>query len=115
MAKRQERKKPGNRAKKGLGGTGLTEFDKLLRFILTFQGRFALAFICGEDRWQRQGVLASLADLLKEKGVELGHIDLTYREVTDLLGTLKEECRGDRAIVFTGVINLILGWLRGLR
>jgi len=105
VAKRQERKKPENEAKKESEGTGPTEFDKLLRFILTFRGRFALAFICGEDRRQRQGILASLADLLKEKGVELRHIDLTYREATDLLATLREECgqSTDRAIVVTGI------------
>jgi hypothetical protein len=52
--------------KKKAEASSPTEFDKLLRFIITFQGRFALAFICGDDRRQRQGVLASLGDLLKE-------------------------------------------------
>jgi len=82
-----------------------TEFDKLLRFIVTFQGRFALAFICGEDRRQRQGVLASLSDLLRAKGIELRQIDLTYREVADLYSSLKEECRQNSlaAIVLTGI------------
>jgi tetratricopeptide (TPR) repeat protein len=82
-----------------------TEFDKLLRFIVTFQGRFALAFICGEDRRQRQGVLAALSDLLRAKGIELRQIDLTYREVIDLYSTLKEECRQNSpaAIVVTGL------------
>lgn len=105
MAKREERKKSESTAKKESEGVTQTEFDKLLRFILTFQGRFALAFICGEDRRQRQGILASLTDLLKEKGVELRHIDLTYREATDLLGTLREECQrsANKVIVVTGI------------
>ena len=105
MAKRQERKKPGNEAKKKPAEASLTEFDKLLRFILAFRGRFALAFMRGEDRKQREGVLASLGDLLKEKKIELRHIDLTYREVTDLLSGLREECRqnADIAIVVTGI------------
>src|SRR3989304_854032 len=105
VAKREERKKSESTAKKESKGVTQTEFDKLLRFILTFQGRFALAFICGEDRRQRQGILASLTDLLKEKGVELRHIDLTYREATDLLGTLREECQrsANKVIVVTGI------------
>jgi tetratricopeptide (TPR) repeat protein len=72
---------------------------------VTFQGRFALAFICGEDRRQRQGILASLADLLREQGIELRKIDLAYREATDLYSTLKEECRQNNpaAIVVTGI------------
>ena len=113
MAKRQERKKPINEAKKKPGEASLTEFDKLLRFILTLQGRFALAFICGEDRRQRQGVLASLADLLKEKGVELRQIDLTYREATDPLSTLRQECRQSRnaAIVLTSIEASLKGSL----
>ena len=69
------------------------EFDKLLRFVVTFQGRVALAFICGEDRRQRDGVLASLTDLLKEKKINLTLVDLTFQEATNVLGTLKEKCR----------------------
>jgi tetratricopeptide (TPR) repeat protein len=90
-----------------------TEFDKLLRFIVTFQGRFALAFICGEDRRQRQGVLASLADLLRERGIELRQIDLTYREATDLYSLLKEECRQNHpaAVVVTGIEASLKGSL----
>jgi tetratricopeptide (TPR) repeat protein len=90
-----------------------TEFDKLLRFIVTFQGRFALAFICGEDRRQRQGVLASLADLLRERGIELRQIDLTYREATDLYSLLKEECRQNHpaAIVVMGIEASLKGSL----
>jgi hypothetical protein len=39
------------------------------------------------------------------KGIELRQIDLTYREVTDLYSTLKEECRQNypAAIVVTGI------------
>jgi hypothetical protein len=106
VPKGRGRKKPTAKANgKKLEAPRPSEFDKLLRFIVTFQGRFALAFICGEDRRQRQGVLASLADLLREKGIELRQIDLTYREVTDLYSTLKEECRQNSpaAIVVTGV------------
>jgi tetratricopeptide (TPR) repeat protein len=82
-----------------------SEFDKLLRFVVNFQGRFALAFIVGEDRKQREGVLASLADLLKEKEIKLARVDLTFRQSTDLLSTLKTECRQSDhgAIVVTGV------------
>ena len=105
MAKGRGRKKPTHKANRKLEAPRPTEFDKLLRFVVTFQGRFALAFICGEDRRQRQGVLASLADLLRERGIELRQIDLTYREVTDLYSILKEECRQNSpaAIVVTGI------------
>jgi tetratricopeptide (TPR) repeat protein len=107
------RKKPTHKVNRKLEAPRPTEFDKLLRFIVTFQGRFALAFICGEDRRQRQGVLASLADLLREKGIELRSIDLTYQEVTDLYSTLKEECRQDSpaAIVVTGIEASLKGHL----
>ena len=82
-----------------------SEFDKLLRFVVTFQGRFALAFICGEDRRQRDEVLASLTDLLQEQKVSLTRVDLTFREANDLLSTLKDKCRNARngAIVVTVV------------
>jgi hypothetical protein len=105
VPKGRGRKKPTHKANRKPEAPRPTEFDKLLRFIVTFQGRFALAFICGEDRRQRQGVLASLADLLSERGIELRQIDLTYREVTDLHSTLKEECRQNSpaAIVVTGI------------
>jgi tetratricopeptide (TPR) repeat protein len=107
------RKKPTGKVNGKSEAPRPTEFDKLLRFIVTFQGRFALAFICGEDRRQRQGVLASLADLLRAKGIELRQIDLTYREVTDLYSTLKEECRQNHpaAIVVTGIEASLKGSL----
>ena len=49
--------------------------------------------------------MASLSDLLRAKGIEVRQIDLTYREVSDLYSTLKEECRqhGPAAIVVTGI------------
>ena len=113
MAKGPGRKKPTDKVNGKPEAPRPTEFDKLLRFIVTFQGRFALAFICGEDRRQRQGVLASLADLLRERGIELRQIDLTYREVTDLYSTLKEECRQNSpaAIVVTGIEASLKGSL----
>ena len=104
MAKSQKTKNPKTAEKKPEQAAS-SEFDKLLRFVVTFQGRFAVAFICGEDRRQRDGVLASLTDLLKEKGINLAFVDLTFREATDLLGTLKEKCRqtDHSAIVVTAV------------
>jgi tetratricopeptide (TPR) repeat protein len=105
VPKRRARKKPTNKVHSKVEAPRPSEFDKLLRFIVTFWGRFALAFICGEDRRQRQGVLASLADLLKDQGIELRQVDLSYREVTDLLSTFREECRqsSPAAIVVTGL------------
>jgi hypothetical protein len=83
-----------------------SEFDKLRRFVVTFQGRFALAFICGEDRGQRDRVLVSLADLLTEKKIKLTLVDLTFRETTDVLGTLKEKCRQtNRAAIVVTVVE----------
>jgi tetratricopeptide (TPR) repeat protein len=113
VAKGPGRKEPTDKVNEKPEAPRPTEFDKLLRFIVTFQGRFALAFICGEDRRQRQGVLASLSDLLRAKGIELRQIDLTYREVGDLYSTLKEECRQNipAAIVVTGVEASLKGSL----
>jgi hypothetical protein len=87
VAKGREGSKPTGHARKKAEVSSPTEFDELLRFIVTPQGRFALAFIRGGDRPQRQGVLASLATLLKEKAIELRQIDLSHREVTDLLSS----------------------------
>jgi tetratricopeptide (TPR) repeat protein len=113
VSKGRARKKPTNKMNRKVEAQRPTEFDKLLRFIVTFQGRFALAFICGEDRRQRQGVLASLADLLRAKGIDLRQIDLTYREVTDLFSTMKEECHqySPAAIVVTGIEASLKGKL----
>lgn len=104
MARNPKILKPRSAENKTLSDS-VSEFDKLLRFIVNFQGRFALAFICGEDHRQREGVLASLADLLKEKHLNLRHIDLTFRQATDLLTTLKQEYSQteNAAIVVTAV------------
>ena len=108
MAKNQKTTKP--KSAKTKNGS-VSEFDKLLRFVVNFKGRFALAFICGEDRRQRDGVLASLADLLKEEKISLKHVDLTFHEATDLLATLKQECRQteNAAIVVTGIEGSLNG------
>jgi tetratricopeptide (TPR) repeat protein len=105
VPKGQGRKRPTGEVKQNVEAGSPTEFDKLLRFIITFQGRFALAFICGDDRRQRQDVLASLGNLLRKQGIELRRIDLTHRAVTDLLSTFKQECRQGRpvVIVVTGI------------
>jgi hypothetical protein len=111
VPKGREGKQTRSKGKSNAEARSPTEFEKLFRFIVTFQGRFALAFICGEDRLQRQGVLASLADLLREQGIELRQIDLTYREVTDLYRTFKEECRQNRPAVI--VVSSIEASLKG--
>jgi hypothetical protein len=113
VPKGRGRKKPTGKVNGKSEAPRPTEFDKLLRFIVTFPGRFALAFICGEDRRQRQGVLASLSDLLRAKGIELRQIDLSYRDVTDLYSTLKEECHqhSPAAIVVTGIEASLKGHL----
>ena len=102
MAKRQKHLK---RDSNTTSNAHPSEFDKLLRFIVNFQGRFALAFIRGDDGQQREGVLASLADLLKEKDINLIRVDLAFHESTNLLTTLKNECgQSDHgAIVVTGI------------
>ena len=104
VAKRQKTRNSKTAEKKPKQAAS-SEFDKILRFVVTFKGRFAVAFICGEDRRQRDEVLASLIDLLKEKGINLTFVDLTFQEATDLLGTLKEKCRqtDHSAIVVTAV------------
>ena len=105
MAKSQKLRTP-KAAEKKPERAASSEFDKLLRFVVTFQGRFALGFLCGEDRRQRDRVLASLADLLIEKKIKLTLVDLTFREATDLLGTLKEKCRQtNRATIVVTVVE----------
>jgi hypothetical protein len=116
VAGKRAPKKPPRDVQDTVTATRPSEFDRLVRFIRTFQGRFALAFIRGDDRRQRDGVLASLTDVLREQSIVLRQIDLTFQEVPDLLGTLKAQCDTSRntAVVITGIEASLQGPLLAL-
>src|SRR5438128_574486 len=60
------------------------------------------------NRWQ--------LGLLREKGIVLRQIDLTFQEVPDLLGTLRAQCNANRntAIIITGIEGSLKGPLLAL-
>ncbi|HRQ38686.1 MAG TPA: tetratricopeptide repeat protein, partial [Chloroflexota bacterium] len=69
----------------------LGEFERLHRFVRAHRGRFTLGLVRVNDPKQRDGLLASLRDVLAADGLKLVMVDLSNRHPENLRHALQQD------------------------